>query len=199
MRFDAGTSETLDVPLPADSKLLAAEHALLRASIAARFEGALRDLKETGDRRDISYLANKTGWDARTVAMAALADQFSQHRAEGADGGNSSAPVLRPLPRRVARRFRRPVQGRPGYGRARLGRCHRTRRHRRGGRRGPRGRGQSVPRPQRGSRPRCARHGRGLDAQGAARASPHDRRRAAALRRAPGDLWPGPIRVLDRR
>ena len=28
--------------------------------------------------QDITYLANKTGWDARVVALAALADQFSQ-------------------------------------------------------------------------------------------------------------------------
>ena len=35
-------------------------------------------MREDDERQDITYLANKTGWDARAVAMAALADQFSR-------------------------------------------------------------------------------------------------------------------------
>src|SRR5205823_2124490 len=52
------------------------------------------------DRQDITYLANKTGWDARAVALAALAEQFSEitARVPSASGlnmrGRSSAPSL---------------------------------------------------------------------------------------------------------
>lgn len=37
----------------------------------------LKDLQENETRQDISYLANKTGWDARLVAMVSLADKYS--------------------------------------------------------------------------------------------------------------------------
>jgi hypothetical protein len=53
--------------------------------------GNLRDLQETDDRKDITYLANKTGWDARAVAIASLADQFSA-RTTSADGQVQIAP-----------------------------------------------------------------------------------------------------------
>ena len=45
--------------------------------LARHYTGKLGDLKETDEQRDITYLANKTGWDARAVALAALSDQFS--------------------------------------------------------------------------------------------------------------------------
>jgi peptidoglycan hydrolase-like protein with peptidoglycan-binding domain len=37
----------------------------------------LKDLQENEKRQDISYLANKAGWDARLVAMASLAEKYS--------------------------------------------------------------------------------------------------------------------------
>lgn len=78
VRYDASTRETLNIRL--DDKANAAlrsEHETLTASLAGHFTGNLGDLKETDDQQDITYLANKTGWDARAVALAALADQFS--------------------------------------------------------------------------------------------------------------------------
>jgi hypothetical protein len=38
---------------------------------------SLQDLQENKERQDISYLANKTGWDARLVAMISLAEKYS--------------------------------------------------------------------------------------------------------------------------
>src|SRR5262249_53919216 len=70
--------ETLNVLL--DDKAassLQSEVEVLKAAIAGQYKGNLRDLKENDDEQDITYLANKTGWDARAVALAALADQFS--------------------------------------------------------------------------------------------------------------------------
>jgi hypothetical protein len=40
-------------------------------------ESSLKDLRENKEFQDISYLANKTGWDARLVAMVSLADKYS--------------------------------------------------------------------------------------------------------------------------
>ncbi len=40
-------------------------------------DGLFKNLQENKERQDISYLANKTGWDARLVAMVSLADKFS--------------------------------------------------------------------------------------------------------------------------
>lgn len=80
IRYNASNSETLDVTLPANAAALPNEYETLTRAIAARYTGRLADLqeKETGERRDFTFLANKTGWDARAVALAALADQFSK-------------------------------------------------------------------------------------------------------------------------
>lgn len=78
VRYNASSFETIDVRLP-DSAAgsMASEFESLTGAIASHYTGALSALQESGDRSDITYLANKTGWDARTVALAALADQFS--------------------------------------------------------------------------------------------------------------------------
>src|SRR6266540_964982 len=79
VRYNASNRETLNIML--DEKAAAelqSEHETLTSALSAHFTGRLADLKETDDRQDITYLANKTGWDARAVALAALADQFSQ-------------------------------------------------------------------------------------------------------------------------
>ncbi|HEY0377591.1 MAG TPA: neuraminidase-like domain-containing protein [Pyrinomonadaceae bacterium] len=91
VRYNAAERETLDVELPANSAALPSEHETLTGALAAHFDGPLADLKESGDRQDITYLANKTGWDARAVALTALADQFSR-----SDSGAGDAPAIKP-------------------------------------------------------------------------------------------------------
>jgi hypothetical protein len=91
VHYNATTNETLNVQLPPNSALLASEHETLQDAIAARYSGQLRDLKESEEQHDITYLANKTGWDARAVALAALADLFS---ASTADGAAAISPAL---------------------------------------------------------------------------------------------------------
>ena len=92
IRYSAGRVETLDVDLPdTAAAALPAEYDTLTAAIEGLCKGRLCDLQETDDRSDITYLANKCGWDARAVAMAALADQFSQHRARGAKRAGAAA------------------------------------------------------------------------------------------------------------
>ena len=76
--YDAPKTLELDVALPATVTGLATEHEPLSAAIATIYQGLLGALQETDQQQDITHLANKTGWDARTIAMAALAAQFSQ-------------------------------------------------------------------------------------------------------------------------
>ena len=78
VHYNATKQEVLNVLLP-DAVLssLQSEYDTLHGAIGAQYTGKLGDLKESDGQQDISYLANKTGWDARAIAMAALADQFS--------------------------------------------------------------------------------------------------------------------------
>ncbi len=94
VHYNASNAETLNVVLPdvADAAL-ASEHETLTGGLSAYFQGKLRDLQETDERQDITYLANKTGWDARAVALAALADQFSARTSSP----TALAPVIAPV------------------------------------------------------------------------------------------------------
>jgi len=91
VHYNASQQETLNVLLQ-DSALsaLRSEHEVLTSALAGHFKGKLSDLKETDQQQDITYLANKTGWDARAVALAALADQFSTRTADST--GASAIP-----------------------------------------------------------------------------------------------------------
>jgi hypothetical protein len=90
VRYNATSDETLNVTLPANTAALPSEYETLLAAISASYGGSVRALEENEERSDITYLANKTGWDARAVAMAALADQFGTITAP--------APTAKPTP-----------------------------------------------------------------------------------------------------
>ncbi|WP_251494459.1 neuraminidase-like domain-containing protein [Actinacidiphila cocklensis] len=79
-RFDASPSEQVDVVLPVGVPVLD-EHSRLVADIA---DGLARagavpvspaGLVEDEERRDVTFAAAKSGWNARAVAMASLADR----------------------------------------------------------------------------------------------------------------------------
>ncbi|MFM9951807.1 MAG: neuraminidase-like domain-containing protein [Saprospiraceae bacterium] len=81
--YNAAQQVTLDVLLDDQvAPKLASEHQVLTDALVGHYNGELRDLKETDEQQDIGFLANKTGWDARAVALAALADQFSAQTAD---------------------------------------------------------------------------------------------------------------------
>jgi len=87
IRYGASPDETLNVLLDeAVASALRSEHETLIAAISQHYGGALRGLQESATRQDVTYLANKTGWDARAVALAALADRFSQDAIEKGAG-----------------------------------------------------------------------------------------------------------------
>lgn len=54
-----------------------AEWPTLRSSIERAGRVRPAELREDAERQDLTYLASKTGWDARVVAMAALADRLA--------------------------------------------------------------------------------------------------------------------------
>jgi len=94
IRYDASATETLDIIVADDlAPKLLSEYAELTTAIGTHYKGKLADLKETGDRTDITYLANKTGWgDPRPLAMAALADQFSARTASPFSAARAIGP-----------------------------------------------------------------------------------------------------------
>ena len=97
--YSAPTTVSLDVVLPAGAQGLPSEYETLTANLAAVYPGSLGSLKEDAAQQDITYLANKTGWDARAVALAALADQFSQITAPApAPETNADAKQTQPWP-----------------------------------------------------------------------------------------------------
>ncbi len=77
VRYDAGSPAIIDVQVPSGQLPRAAEFARLTGAVRAHVPDSLAALQEDDQRQDITYLANKTGWDARMVAMAALSEQFS--------------------------------------------------------------------------------------------------------------------------
>ena len=94
-RYDATATETLDIVVPnAAAAALPSEYATLTSSIAGYHYGRLSDLQETDDRSDITYLANKTGWDARAVTLAALPGQFSARTAAAGEAATPIAPTF---------------------------------------------------------------------------------------------------------
>jgi len=96
--YNAPFDTTLNVILPADNTALVSEYETLTAALGAVYQGALGALQENDQRQDITYLANKTGWDARAVAFAALADQFSQPPAVPSTTSSSPPPPSQPAP-----------------------------------------------------------------------------------------------------
>ncbi len=78
VRWNASPTEELDVSLPTGLSTLPSEYETLTAAISQHYGGALGELQEGAARQDITYLANKTGWDARAIAMNVQAAQLSQ-------------------------------------------------------------------------------------------------------------------------
>ncbi len=78
VKYNAGTIETLNVVVDSANVARASEYERLLADLRPHLENnKLQDLKEDDNREDISFLANKSGWDARLVAMVAQAEILS--------------------------------------------------------------------------------------------------------------------------
>ncbi len=77
VQYNAPTAVVLNVVL-SSSFPLPSEYEALTNGLASLYTGSLAELQESTGSQDITYLANKSGWDARAVAMASLAAQFAQ-------------------------------------------------------------------------------------------------------------------------
>jgi hypothetical protein len=98
VRYGASHHETFILVVQADAAgSLASEHETLTGALGAHYQGRLAELDENEDRQDITYLANKAGWDARAVALAALADRFSAATTTGIDGGRGADGIDPPF------------------------------------------------------------------------------------------------------
>jgi hypothetical protein len=92
VRYDATKVEELDVQLPT-SATVPSEFETLVAAISAVHPGPIAGLVETDAERDVTYVANKSGWDARAVAMAVLAYRFTESAANTPTGSaTTTAP-----------------------------------------------------------------------------------------------------------
>ncbi|HXR61377.1 MAG TPA: Tc toxin subunit A, partial [Solirubrobacterales bacterium] len=87
VRYEAGAEETIDVLLPRDAAGTPSEYELVLRAVRRHFDGELTALREDDEQHDITFLANKTGWDARAVALISIAHSLRrQAAAAGADG-----------------------------------------------------------------------------------------------------------------
>jgi len=78
VHFDADKDEEINLVLQTKSIEKRSEYLRITSDLQPKIrESSFKDLQENKDRQDISYLANKTGWDARLVAMVSLADKYS--------------------------------------------------------------------------------------------------------------------------
>ena len=75
-----GSGEPLDLVLPGDRlPPMKGEFARLTADLHSHLNGSsLADAKEDDERRDITLLHEETGWDARLIALAAMAVRLAE-------------------------------------------------------------------------------------------------------------------------
>ncbi|MBE9593758.1 MAG: hypothetical protein IMF19_09785, partial [Proteobacteria bacterium] len=78
VHFDADQEEEINLVLQTESVEKRSEYLRITSDLQPKIgKGTFKELQENKDRQEISYLANKTGWDARLVAMVSLADKYS--------------------------------------------------------------------------------------------------------------------------
>ncbi|PSL45405.1 virulence plasmid A protein [Chitinophaga niastensis] len=78
IRYNAGSAETINVILHSAQVPVTSEYDRLTGDLQPNLGGiALKDLQENQNNSHITLLSNKTGWDARAVAMAAQANKLN--------------------------------------------------------------------------------------------------------------------------
>jgi hypothetical protein len=92
VHYDASPQETIDVSIPANAVGLPSEFEAVLAAVTSSYHGNLADLEESDHRQDLTHLAQKTGWDARPIAMLVLAEQMS--RSTAASAGTTLDPAF---------------------------------------------------------------------------------------------------------
>jgi hypothetical protein len=80
VRYNAREREKIGVSIPAGTPGLPSEYERLIAAVTKAHPGNLSDLQESGEREDVTFLARKTGWDARAILFAAAADKLAKEK-----------------------------------------------------------------------------------------------------------------------
>lgn len=79
VRYNASTEETIHVLLPEQSAPGVSEFQSVVNDLVPHMTGIpFSALTETDDNPQLTYLSNKTGWDARIIAMVARSHQFGE-------------------------------------------------------------------------------------------------------------------------
>lgn len=79
VQYNVTAEHVVDLTVPTGRLGRDDEFARMTGAVAAHLDGvALAELREDDERTDLTYLANKTGWDARMVAMASAADRLGR-------------------------------------------------------------------------------------------------------------------------
>ena len=86
VHFNADKDEEINLVLQTKMVEKTSEYNQIISDLKSHIKkGSFKDLREDEERQDISYLANKTGWDARLVAMVSSADKYSAESGIPAD------------------------------------------------------------------------------------------------------------------
>ena len=91
VQYNAETKVRFTIALPAGVKGLASEVEALTAALKQAHAGNLATLQQTDYRQDITYLANKIGWDERAVAALAAAYKVSESTRPASDSASLSS------------------------------------------------------------------------------------------------------------
>ncbi|MDN3689782.1 neuraminidase-like domain-containing protein [Cyclobacterium jeungdonense] len=79
VKYNAPAEVKINMLLTPESLIEEDEYSKVKMELESYLNGAsLSDLKEDGEQQDVTYLANKSGWDARIVAMASLAEKYQK-------------------------------------------------------------------------------------------------------------------------
>jgi hypothetical protein len=78
-KFNAAKQETINLVAPRTVQAVPSEFARLRSDVESQIGSLdrLASAQETGERQDLTLLANATGWDARLIAFAASGSKLS--------------------------------------------------------------------------------------------------------------------------
>lgn len=79
VKYNAPANVKINVLLTPQSLPDEDEYSKVKKELQGFLNGAsLADLEENEERQDITYIANKSGWDARIIAMASLAEKYEK-------------------------------------------------------------------------------------------------------------------------
>ena len=93
VHYNAPSKVRLNVSLPSGVKGLPSEVEALTAVLNDVYPGKFSSLQETPERQDITYLANKVGWDPRAIMSLIAAHRVSETNGVPTSASASTSPI----------------------------------------------------------------------------------------------------------